>query len=134
MGLAPAAVVVWADEHHRDVELALLDVGDLQVGAALRIPSRRSRRLQVSRRRSRTARAADADGSADVAAERRRGGRATARTRAGDDGHGHRTVSHDSRRVIPGPPPPPARDRPPQDGTERVRAQDSRVATAVTGR
>src|SRR6187200_2151105 len=40
-----------------------------------------------------------------------------------------RTISHDGRRVIPGPPPPPARDRPPQDGTERVRAQDSGVAT-----
>ena len=34
VGLAPAAVVVRADEDHRDVELAGLDVRDLQVGAA----------------------------------------------------------------------------------------------------
>ena len=34
MGLAPAAVVVRADEDHRDVELAGLDVGDLEVGRA----------------------------------------------------------------------------------------------------
>ena len=35
VGLAPATVVMWPDEDHRDVELALLDVGDLQVGTAL---------------------------------------------------------------------------------------------------
>ena len=34
VGLAPAAVVVGPDEHHRDVELALLDVRQLPVRAA----------------------------------------------------------------------------------------------------
>ena len=33
VGLAPAAVVVGSDEDHGDVELALLDVGDLELGA-----------------------------------------------------------------------------------------------------
>ena len=44
MGLAPATVVVWADQDHGDVELALLDVGDLEVGAALRTRSGAVRR------------------------------------------------------------------------------------------
>ena len=57
MGLAPAAVVVRADEDHRDVELAGLDVRDLEVGAALRSRSRRRRRRRraARARRSRSA-------------------------------------------------------------------------------
>ena len=59
MGLAPAAVVVRPDEDHRDVELALLDIRDLEVR---RRPASRCRRIgraaAAPRRRSASRRAA----------------------------------------------------------------------------
>ena len=61
VGLAPAAVVVRADQDHRDVELAGDDVRDLEVRAALapRPPYSRCRTASAARRRCRAAARAD---------------------------------------------------------------------------
>jgi hypothetical protein len=56
VGLAPAAVVVWADKDHRDVELARFDIGDLQIRATPGRRCRRSRPRRANRRRWRTVR------------------------------------------------------------------------------
>ena len=38
VGLAPAGVVMWSDEDHRDVELALFNIGDLELALGTRGP------------------------------------------------------------------------------------------------